>query len=276
MTTPVGTISFNDFENEVYRVTNVASPINDPNYRKLVSMPDGWNASNPIAGASASAQNTKISFSDLRGKTRWTDRGTYISQYCSNFDLRYIEADGNYYSIDVLGESNSATCGYRPYQLVAQASVWTGSGDQPDNSYLAYIVEYLNTSDSGYFQGPGWYVTLTYTLGYGAQTSQFNTGRAGQVLYFNPLSPNTTVTGTILNQGNNGGQGSTMHWMAGPWTGVFDGTNISITGYPGSRGYPPDAGYNYSLHRNEEDWRLICNGGAWPYSGNRTWTFRVV
>jgi hypothetical protein len=51
-----------------------------------------------------------------------TPRGTYLSQYCSGFNLYYRFADGNYGFYDVLQETNSATCGYVPPPVYAITS----------------------------------------------------------------------------------------------------------------------------------------------------------
>jgi hypothetical protein len=93
-----GQIGLFDVRTELGIANTVQIGITDTNVRTLAGVPSGQIALPQ----------------DFYGKSNYPPAGTFITQYCSGYNLyyRYHDGSGGYY--DVLQESNSASCGWPP------------------------------------------------------------------------------------------------------------------------------------------------------------------
>lgn len=84
--------------------------------------------------------------------------GTFITSYCSGYDLYYTYANGNCGTYNSLYESNSATCGYTPPSTCYYYAMY-------DSGYV-YYTDCLGSNQYQYFN---WYDAF-----------------CGQILYYGP------------------------------------------------------------------------------------------
>jgi hypothetical protein len=79
--------------------------------KKTIPVSTGWISD----GTNVYSINSSGMITAVIACTSCQPSGTYITYYCSGYDLYYTYADGNCGTYDTLIEYNSATCGYMDY-----------------------------------------------------------------------------------------------------------------------------------------------------------------
>lgn len=197
------------------------------------------------------ATSSTITISDT---SQYIPAGTYISQYCSGYDLYYTYADGSGGTYDQLAQSNSPTCGYTPPTIAG--SVTLGS------NYVVFGPNYQTKADYLFFSRQGgapttssWSVNglTVQTAGAGASASSgtFNSSVQNEVVVFQGPHGAANVTLTIS------APGYTSYTST-----IFVPANSTYSPYTASLGFTQESGKSASVAQSVINW----------YAGNSSYT----
>jgi hypothetical protein len=213
-----GAISLYDVRTELGMASNAQIGLTDTNVRTLAQVPSG---------------TIKLP-EDFYGKSNFPPYGTFLSSYCSGYNLyyRYANGSGGYY--DTLQQSNSPSCGWPPaatYQLSVDSNpVNEGNGvtitvtttnfnNGTGNGDLYWRIVH-NTTSNADFSGTGSgvsYVSNNYTtLAYYTTADQVTEGTENYYVEVSLTPGGATVANTSTLSINDTSQTPTVSWNISP------------------------------------------------------------
>jgi len=183
--------------------------LNDPNVRALaVAQTTASGNQGYLNNGTPTASNTKISFSDLRGRYGPDDYGTYEGYLCSGYTQNFYYSNG-LYGLYATSTPNSIACGYVPV-TPGNSGILTGNGSftLPSNSGNSINVIVVGAGGGGGGGNSQWANQYIYTFpGRPIMDSEWDEETHTYFTYISGYTPATYawVPGTGTNTGGGGG-----------------------------------------------------------------------